>query len=115
MNIDNIKIDPEFVDMVYRSVGSEMSIHDTMTQNVAASQAEQMRLHKMMERNEHFIACITRSVLFNMNLDMCFQQVSKLTSPDDKRRMYAIFVAQAILVGIHMHEQLLDKAKKGLI
>lgn len=115
MNLDHIKIDPEFVNMCIRTVNGEPSIHDTLTQDVMAVQAQMLKLSKMRETKEHFIAQICKAHLFQQALAVCVGQVSKAENPDDKRAIFAVFVAQAILIGMHMHEQLLDKSRKGLI
>jgi hypothetical protein len=115
MDISKIRIDPEFVNMCIRTLQGEQSIHDVLTKNVEASMAHVLQLAAMRERNDHFIAQICRAHLFQAGLVACLTQVSKAESPDDKRAIFAVFVAQAILIGIHMHEQLLDKAAKGLV
>lgn len=115
MNLSKIKIDPAFVDMVIRTMHGQQSIHDTMTGNADAAMANAMRLEKLRDTNEHFVAQICKSHLFQAGLQVFMTQVSGQNDNDTKRAMFAVFVAQAILIGMHMHEQLLDKhEQKGL-
>lgn len=115
MDLSKIKIDPAFVDMVIRTMHGELGIHDTMTGNDNAALAHMMRLENLRNTNEHFISQICKSQLFNQALFNCIAQVSKQSDNDTKRSIFAVFAAQAIMIGMHMHEQLLDKhEQKGL-
>ena len=115
MNLETIKIDPEFVNMVIRTVAGEQSIHDTMTQNAGAAMAHVLRLEKMRKVNGHFIAQICKAHLFQSAVAICMGKLAESSDLEVQRATLHAFTAQAILIGMHMHEQLLDKSAKGLV
>jgi hypothetical protein len=41
--------------------------------------------------------------------------MGRQTTNEEKVNVLALHVAQSILIGMHMHEQLLDKDSKGLL
>lgn len=114
MDLSQLKINPEFVNMVIRTAQGEHNVHDVHTANPIAAQAEMLRIERLRTTNAHFIAQICQASLFQEALFECIQQVSQRTNADDKRAVLALFVAQAILIGMHLHEQLLDKQAKGV-
>jgi hypothetical protein len=115
MDITRYKINVEFVNMVFRTLSNEMSIQDVLTQNPDAAAAHTLHLSKVIEANEHFLAMIVMSPLFQATVMNALVAVNKVSNPDDKRKVLNLHFAQMLMVGIHFHEQLLDKAKKGLI
>ncbi len=111
----NLSINPEFVDMVIRTMNGEASVHDVETGFAGAATAGLGRLDNMRLVNEHFIAMICQSHLFQMLCSNIMTQVGNQTDMDDKKAVFHIGTAQAILIGMHLHEQLLDKKAKGLL
>lgn len=111
----NLSINPEFVDMVIRTMNGEASVHDVETGFAGAATAGLGRLDNMRLVNEHFIAQICKSQLFQMMCANIIGQVGSRADMDDKKAVFHLAVAQAILVGMHLHEQLIDKKVKGLI
>ena len=101
--------------MVIRSVAGEQSINDVLRASPEAASAHMLHLENMRKVNGHFISQICQSFLFQKALEDCIRNVSTKTIPDEKKAIFAIHVAQGILIGMHMHEQLLDKKKQGLI
>lgn len=114
--IDNLSnVNPEFVDMCIRSVYGEQSIHDVLAKTDGAAMAHALRLEKIMMERGKFVHAVGNSQLFNVALQDCLTKVSGVADPNQKRAIFAAFIAQAMLIGIHMAEQLIDKQKKGLI
>jgi hypothetical protein len=111
----NLSINPEFVDMVIRTMNGEASVHDVETGFAGAATAGLGRLDNMRFVNEHFIAMICQSQLFQMMCANIIGQVGSRTDLDDKKAVFHLSSAQLILVGMHLHEQLLDKKAKGLL
>ena len=111
----NLKINPEFVDMCIRSMNGEASVHDVETEFAGAATAGLARLDNMRLVNEHFIAMICQSHLFQMMCSNIITQVGQRADIEDKKAVFHLGVAQAILVGMTLHEQLLDKRAKGLL
>ncbi len=111
----NLNINPEFVDMVIRTMNGEASVHDVETEFAGAATAGLGRLDNMRLVNEHFIAMICQSTLFQMMCSNIITTVGSRQDLDDKKAVFHLSSAQLILVGMHMHEQLIDKKAKGLI
>jgi hypothetical protein len=101
--------------MCIRDMSGEIGINDVLTQNPEAVQARLMHLAAVRSSNAHFVSQICQSHLFQAALQNCLQSISQRDNPDDKRAIIAVHVAQAVLIGMHVHEQLIDKKKKGLI
>jgi hypothetical protein len=108
-------INPEFVNMVIRTVQGEMSVNDTLTANPEAAAAKMLQMRRTAEVNEGLIAAIFGSHLFESGLVNCLNHMGRQTTNEEKVNVLALHVAQSILIGMHMHEQLLDKDSKGLL
>src|SRR5579859_8196622 len=96
----NLKINPEFVDMTIRTLNGEASIHDVETDFAGAATAGLARMDNMRLVNEHFIAMICQSHLFQMMCANIITQVGSRDDMEDKKAVFHLGVAQAILVGM---------------
>lgn len=101
--------------MVIRTMNGEASVHDVETNFAGAATAGLGRMDNMRLVNEHFIAMICKSTLFQMMCSNIIGQVGSRSDLEEKKAIFHLGTAQAILVGMHLHEQLIDKRAKGLV
>lgn len=107
-------VNPEFIDMCIRTVQGELSVHDDLTASPQAAMARMLALQEMTRANGAFVNAVVNSNLFQRTCEHGLKQI-EMAGPESGKLVFVALMAQAVLMGLHVHEQLLDKMKKGLI